>query len=41
MLEIDFLDDTVHEAKMYNGMPFELFVMEIKIAEGQILNIET
>tara|TARA_B100000700_G_scaffold253499_1_gene285374 strand:+ start:515 stop:838 length:324 start_codon:yes stop_codon:yes gene_type:complete len=39
-LAMGFLDDTIHEARIYNGMPFELFVMDIKIAEGQILNIE-
>lgn len=38
-LLIDFLDDEIHEARMYEGMPFELFVTDIKIAEGQVLGL--
>jgi len=39
-LEMEFLDDTTHEARMYEGMPFELYITDVKIAEGQILSLE-
>ncbi|KZN66444.1 hypothetical protein N473_08620 [Pseudoalteromonas luteoviolacea CPMOR-1] len=34
-----FVDDTLHETRMYLGIPFKLFVMDIKIAECQIFSI--
>ena len=36
---LDFLDYKLHEARMYEGMPFELYVTDIKIAEGQIQSL--
>lgn len=39
-LQMSFLDDEIHQAKMYEGMPFELYACNVKIAEGQVLSIE-
>ncbi|TVP14570.1 hypothetical protein [Shewanella sp. KCT] len=39
-LKMSFLDDEIHQSKMYEGMPFELYICSVKIAEGQVLRLE-